>query len=84
MIDMKHVTQEERLDYLVEAFKADSGKYKDIETPKDIEGNQIIAFEAIEIRIRYGIISAKQSPLWYHVTSRGDCFCTTKIEGKSK
>ncbi len=45
---MKHVTQEERLDYLVEAFKADSGKYKDIETPKYIEGNQIIAFEAID------------------------------------
>ena len=40
MIDMKHVTQEERLDYPVEAFKADSGKYKDIETPKDIEGKK--------------------------------------------
>ena len=30
---MKNRTQEERLDYLVEEFKADSGKYKDIETP---------------------------------------------------
>ena len=25
---MKHVTQEERLDYLVEEFKTDSGEYR--------------------------------------------------------
>ena len=33
----QQLTQEERLDRLVEEFKADSGEYKDIETPKDKE-----------------------------------------------
>ena len=28
MTCMKHVTQEERLDYLVEEFKTDSGEYR--------------------------------------------------------
>ena len=37
---MKHVTQEERLDYLVEEFKTDSGEYRNIETPKDTEGKK--------------------------------------------
>ena len=34
---MKYMTQEERLDYLVEAFKMDSEEYKDLETPKEAE-----------------------------------------------
>ena len=33
---MKETTQEERLDYLVEAFKEDSEEYKDLQTPADI------------------------------------------------
>ena len=40
---MSHqLTQEERLDRLVEEFKADSGEYKDIEAPKDTEGKRQI------------------------------------------
>ena len=31
-------TQEQRLDYLVEQFKADSGEYRNLRTPKDTEG----------------------------------------------
>lgn len=30
-------TQEERLDYLVEEFKADSDEYKDLQTSKSVE-----------------------------------------------
>ena len=48
---MKNRTQEERLDYLVEEFKADSGEYKDIETPKDTEGKRNILRSLMNIRM---------------------------------
>ena len=55
MIDMKNITQEERLDYLVEAFKTDSGEYKDIETPKDAEGKRRILRSFMNIRMSRSI-----------------------------
>ena len=48
---MKNITQEERLDYLVEEFKTDSGEYKDIETPKDTEGKRRILRSLMNIRM---------------------------------
>ena len=48
---MKNITQEERLNYLVEEFKKDSGEYKDIETPKDIEGKRRILRSLMNIRM---------------------------------
>ncbi|MBQ5933970.1 MAG: protein-ADP-ribose hydrolase [Lachnospiraceae bacterium] len=54
---MKHVTQEERLDYLVEEFKTDSGEYKDIETPKDTEGKRRILRSLMNIRMPRSISS---------------------------
>ena len=36
------MTQEQRLDTLVEAFKADSVHYKDLQTPEDNEGKRRI------------------------------------------
>ena len=48
---MKNRTQKERLDYLVEEFKADSGEYKDIETPKDTEGKRNILRSLMNIRM---------------------------------
>ena len=48
---MKNRTQEERLDYLVEEFKADSGEYMDIETPKDTEGKRNILRSLMNIRM---------------------------------
>ena len=57
MIDMKNITQEERLDYLVEAFKTDSGEYKDIETPKDAEGKRRILRSLMNIRMPRNISS---------------------------
>ncbi len=50
-MDGKNRTQEERLDYLVEEFKADSGKYKDIETPKDTVGKRNILRSLMNIRM---------------------------------
>ena len=34
------MTQQERLDYLVEAFKADSEEYKALQVPSDNDGKQ--------------------------------------------
>ena len=44
-------TQRERLDYLVEAFKADSGKYRDLPVPEDGEGKKRILRSLMNIRM---------------------------------
>ena len=43
-------TQEERLAYLVEAFKEDSDQYKNIQTPDDTEGKQRILRSLMNVR----------------------------------
>ncbi|SUP41724.1 protein-ADP-ribose hydrolase [Veillonella criceti] len=43
--------QHQRLDYLVEEFKADSVQYKDLETPKDTEGKRRILRSLMNIRM---------------------------------
>ena len=43
-------TQEQRLDTLVEAFKADSVQYKDLQTPEDNEGKRRILRSLMNIR----------------------------------
>ena len=48
---IKRLTQEQRLDFLVEEFKADSDEYKDIETPKDAEGKRRILRSLMNIRM---------------------------------
>lgn len=40
---MEKMTQKERLDYLVEEFKADSVQYRDLETPADTEGKNVFS-----------------------------------------
>ena len=57
MINLKSKTQEERLDYLVEEFKADSGEYKSIETPKDAEGKRRVLRSLMNIRMPRNISS---------------------------
>ena len=44
------MTQDQRLDYLVEEFKADSIQYKDLRTPADIEGKRRILRSLMNIR----------------------------------
>ena len=44
-------TQAERLDYLVEAFKADSGEYRDLPVPQDGEGKKRILRSLMNIRM---------------------------------
>ena len=46
-----NMTQDQRLDYLVEAFKADSGDYKDLPTPEDRQGKQRILRSLMNIRM---------------------------------
>lgn len=45
------MTQEERLDYLVEEFKADSGEYKNLAVPKELEGKRRILRTLMNIRM---------------------------------
>ena len=47
----REMTQAERLDYLVEAFKADSGKYRDLPVPEDGEGKRRILRSLMNIRM---------------------------------
>ena len=47
----KQSTQEERLDYLLEEFKADSGEYRDIETPTDTAGKRTLLRSLMNIRM---------------------------------
>ena len=47
----KEMTQEQRLDYLVEEFKADSDEYKTLEIPKDTEGKRRILRSLMNIRM---------------------------------
>ena len=43
--------QDQRLTELVEAFKADSGEYKDIETPRDEDGRRRLLRSLMNIRL---------------------------------
>lgn len=48
---MKNITQEERLNYLVEEFKADSDEYRNLQTPGDVEGKKRILRSLMNIRM---------------------------------
>ena len=45
------ITQDQRLDYLVEEFKADSVQYKELRTPSDPEGKRRILRSLMNIRM---------------------------------
>ncbi len=45
------MTQNERLEYLVEAFKEDSGEYRNLQTPDDTAGRQRILRSLMNIRM---------------------------------
>ena len=45
------MTQDQRLDYLVEEFKADSGRYCNLQTPGDSEGKKRILRSLMNIRM---------------------------------
>ncbi len=45
------MTNDQRLDYLVEAFKEDSGTYRDLQTPSDSEGKRRILRSLMNIRL---------------------------------
>lgn len=47
----KKITQEQRLDYLVEEFKTDSDEYKDLQEPEDTEGKKRILRSLMNIRM---------------------------------
>ncbi len=48
---MKPMTQGQRLDALVEAFKEDSGAYRDLQTPADTEGKRRLLRSLMNIRM---------------------------------
>ena len=45
------MNQQERLDYLVEQFKEDSGEYRNLKTPADTEGKKRILRSLMNIRM---------------------------------
>ena len=47
---MSNLTQDERLDYLVEAFKADSTHYKTLSTPSNTSGKQQLLRSLMNVR----------------------------------
>ena len=47
----KTMTQDQRLNFLVEAFKADSGDYQNLVTPKDTAGRRRILRSLMNIRM---------------------------------
>ena len=47
----EEMTQNGRLDYLVEEFKADSVQYKDLQTPEDTEGKRRILRSLMNVRM---------------------------------
>ena len=47
----KSPTQEQRLDYLVEEFRADSGAYRDLQIPEDPEGKRRMLRSLMNIRM---------------------------------
>ena len=47
----EYMTQAERLDYLVEEFKADSVDYRDLEIPDDTEAKRRILRSLMNIRM---------------------------------
>ena len=47
----EEMTQNGRLDFLVEEFKADSVQYKDLQTPKDAEGKRRILRSLMNVRM---------------------------------
>ena len=47
----KITTQEQRLDYLLDAFKTDSVEYKDLRTPEDAESKQRLLRSLMNIRM---------------------------------
>ena len=47
----ERMTQDQRLDYLVEEFKADSDEYKDFQTPNDENGKRRVLRSLMNIRL---------------------------------
>ena len=69
------MTQEQRLDTLVEAFKADSVQYKDLQTPEDNEGKRRILRSLMNIRmprkINDSILAVQDEYLQARVREKG-------------
>ena len=68
-------TQEERLDYLVESFKADSREYKDLQTPADTEGKRRVLRSLMNIRmpgdINEAVLSVQDEYLTQRIREKG-------------
>ena len=50
-VTMSDMKQEERLDYLIEEFKQDSGRYRSLQTPDDMESKRRVLRSLMNIRM---------------------------------
>lgn len=71
----KKTIQEQRLDTLVEAFKADSVEYKDLQTPADTEGKWQILRSLMNIRLPRkldaSVLAVQDEYLQEHIQENG-------------
>ncbi|MBR3168428.1 MAG: hypothetical protein IKF18_07060 [Erysipelotrichaceae bacterium] len=67
--------QEERLEFLVEAFKEDSGKYRDLKTPESTEEKRVLLRSLMNIRmpgkLPAKVLSVQDSYLQRRNTEKG-------------
>ena len=66
------IAQEQRLDYLVEEFKADSDEYKDLQVPGDTAGKQRILRSLMNIRMPRTLSSDVLAVQDEYLTSRAE------------
>ena len=93
---MKEMTQTERLNYLVEDFKEDPVRYRDLETPEDVEGrNVFVKLHVLYLEIGIGMNTPVicKYPFWqmtndnpkavYACLNFNEAYCPVQIEKQS-
>ena len=68
----ENMTQDERLDYLVEEFKADSSEYKDLQIPDDLQGKRRVLRSLMNIRMPKQMSEAVLSVQDKYLAGRAD------------
>ena len=68
----ENMTQEQRLDYLVEEFKTDSGEYRNLQTPADAEGKRRLLRSLMNVRMPRKLLDKVLAVQDEYLTERND------------
>ena len=88
------MTQNERLTYLVEEFKADSREYRDLQTPADFlrrhDGLHVLFLELgvgantpVIIKYPFWALTMNNEKAVYACVNYGEAYCPVEIEHRS-